>query len=150
MTKTTPGRGAKTTANAAAPPPRTWTKTACHRRGTGFLRSDLRNKERAGVIHPPPFAGPNDDDRSGQRTGDDEKESRCRWRTKKRKDRSGWLWQERAVDSATSNYRGQGEYENAVTMLAAMLLREGPVADDARQAGGGQCYDMGKADNSGK
>jgi len=54
------------------------------------------------------------------------------------------------VDSATSNYRGQGEHENAVTMLAAMLLREGPVADDARQAGGGQCYDMGKADNSGK
>ena len=35
-------------------------------------------------------------------------------------------------------------------MLAAMLLREGPVADDARGAGDGRCYNMGKADNNGK
>ena len=68
------------------PPARTRTKTACHRHGTGFCRSDLRNKERAGGIHPPPFTGPNNNDR--QRTGDDKKESR--WRTKNLEHRSGW------------------------------------------------------------
>ena len=35
-------------------------------------------------------------------------------------------------------------------MPAAMLLRKGPVADDARRAGGGRCYDTGGVDDNGK
>jgi hypothetical protein len=96
------------TADATAPPARTRTKTACHRCRTGFRRSDLRNKERAGGIPPPPFAGPDNNNQSRQRTGDDEKESR--WRTKKREDRSGRSTMAvgcgksgPAVDVATSN-----------------------------------------------
>ena len=51
-------------------------------------------------------------------------------------DNGGWLWQERALDGATSDKRGWREYEDAVTMLAAMLPAQGPVADYARRAGG--------------
>ncbi len=86
-TKMTSGRGVMMTADAIAPPMQTRTKTACHRRRTGFRRSDFWNKKHAGGIPPPPFVGPNNDDRSRQRTGDDEKESR-RW-MKLREDRSG-------------------------------------------------------------
>jgi len=86
--KTSSGRGAKTMANAAAPPARMRTKTACHRRQTGICGSDLWNKEPAGGIHPPPFAGPDNDNPSRQQTGNDKKESR--WLTKKQEDRSGW------------------------------------------------------------
>jgi hypothetical protein len=66
----------KDSANAAAPPARTRTKTACHRHGTGFCRSDLRNKERAGGIHPPPFTGPNNNDRQRSRAGGGQRSSR--------------------------------------------------------------------------
>ena len=37
-----------------------------------------------------------------------------------------------------------------MTKLAAVLLREGQVADNARRAGGGRCYDTGGADDNGK
>ena len=77
-TKTTSRRGATTTANATAPTAWTRTKMSCHRRRTGFRRFDLRNKERAGGIPPPPFAGPDNDNWSRQRMGNDEKESRRR------------------------------------------------------------------------
>ncbi len=77
-TKTTSGRGATTMADAAAPPTRTQTKTACHRRRTAPTLSLIRSSEQgARRRHPPlPFAGPVDDDRSRQRTGDEEKVSR--------------------------------------------------------------------------
>ena len=61
----------------------------------------LRKKERAGGIHPPPFAGPDDDDRSRQRTeqvADEEASGSVQ-----SVDNGGLLWQERAVDGATSN-----------------------------------------------
>ena len=35
-------------------------------------------------------------------------------------------------------------------MSAAMLLRQGPVADDARRSVGGRCNDTGGADDNGK
>jgi hypothetical protein len=77
-TKTTPGRGATTTADTAAPPARTRTKTAYHRRRTASTLSLIRSSEQgARRRHPPlPFAGPDDEDRSRQRTGDEEKVSR--------------------------------------------------------------------------
>ncbi len=63
-----------------------------------------------------------------------------------------WRRQEQAVDSRTSNKSGQGEEEDAVTMLAAMFLCGGglwqpttqyeQVADDAMTWGGAE--DNGK------
>ncbi len=86
-TKTTSGRGATTTADTTSPLVQTRTKIACHHHQTGFCRSNLRNKKRAGGIPPPPFMGPDDNDQSRQRTGDGKKKSR-RW-TKKHEDWSG-------------------------------------------------------------
>ncbi len=83
-TKTTSGQGASMMANAAAPPVRTRMKTAVD----AFV-DPIFGTRSAPAASPPPFAGPDDDDQSRQRTGDNKKVSR-RW-TKKREDRSGWL-----------------------------------------------------------
>jgi hypothetical protein len=51
---------------------------------------------------------------------------------------------------ATSDERARGEEENAATMSAAMLLRGGATANDARRVGGGRCYIRKGADDNGK